>query len=203
MMATGPSYRIPFRRRREGKTDYQSRKALVLSERPRLVIRHTSRYIIIQILKAKTTGDQVVVSAHSRELPKTYGWQGGCSNIPAAYLTGLLCGHKALTRGVKEAVLDLGLYTLSQGSRIFAAVKGVKDAGLRVPHKTEMIPKENRLEGKHIADYAHQIASDTESYQRRFSNYLSRKLPPEQLPEHFALVKKQVVTSFETKEKKS
>ncbi|MEJ2242859.1 MAG: 50S ribosomal protein L18, partial [Candidatus Bathyarchaeota archaeon] len=30
-MATGPRYRVPFRRRREGKTNYRTRRALVLS----------------------------------------------------------------------------------------------------------------------------------------------------------------------------
>ncbi|MCW3982068.1 MAG: 50S ribosomal protein L18, partial [Candidatus Bathyarchaeota archaeon] len=30
-MARGPSYRLPFRRRREGKTDYKARRALLIS----------------------------------------------------------------------------------------------------------------------------------------------------------------------------
>ncbi|RLI44668.1 50S ribosomal protein L18, partial [Candidatus Bathyarchaeota archaeon] len=38
-MATGPRYRVPFRRRREGKTNYRLRRALVLSKQPRLTVR--------------------------------------------------------------------------------------------------------------------------------------------------------------------
>ena len=83
-MATGPSYRVPFRRRREGKTDYRSRRALVLSRLPRLVVRHTLNHIIVQIVKAEVAGDHVIASAHSREMAKTYGWQGNCRNVPAA-----------------------------------------------------------------------------------------------------------------------
>ena len=38
-MANSSNYRVQLRRRREGKTDYQARKALVISRRPRLVTR--------------------------------------------------------------------------------------------------------------------------------------------------------------------
>jgi len=48
-MVGGPRYRVPFRRRKEGKTDYQARKALVLSKKPRLVARDTLRNMIVQL----------------------------------------------------------------------------------------------------------------------------------------------------------
>lgn len=198
----GPSYRVPFRRRREGKTDYRSRKALVSSRLPRLVVRPTLRHMIVQIVKAEEVGDQVIVSAHSRELTKGFDWQGDCGNTPAAYLTGLLCGFKAVVQGVKRAVLDIGLNSPSQGSRVFAALKGVLDAGVTVPHSKDMLPTEDRISGKHIADYANQISSDSESYQRNFSKYLSRKLHPEKLSEHFNLTKKKLASSFEKEEKR-
>ena len=200
-MATGPSYRVPFRRRREGKTDYRSRRALVLSRLPHLVVRPTLKHIIVQIVKAEVTGDQVVVSAHSRELAKTYGWQGDCGNVPAAYLTGLLCGFKAMVRGVKKAVLDIGLRSPSRGARVFAALKGVLDAGVTVPHSENMLPDETRISGKHIADYGSQMSSNLEVYQQKFSKYLSRGLRLEQLSEHFSLIKEKITSSFEKKEK--
>ena len=198
-MATGPSYRVPFRRRKEGKTDYRSRRALVLSRLPRLVVRRTSKHIIVQIVKAEVIGDTVAVSAHSRELAKTCGWQGNCRNVPAAYLTGLLCGFKAMVHGVKKAVLEIGLHSPSRGARIFAALKGVLDAGVTVPHSENMIPDENRISGKHIADYGSQLSSNPEIYQQKFSKNLSRGLRPEQLSEHFSLIKDKITSSFEEK----
>lgn len=36
-MAKSANYRVQLRRRREGKTDYQARKGLVISGKPRLV----------------------------------------------------------------------------------------------------------------------------------------------------------------------
>jgi large subunit ribosomal protein L18 len=199
-MATGPSYRVPFRRRKEGKTDYRSRRALVLSRLPRLVVRLTLNHIIVQIVKAEVAGDKVVASAHSRELAKTYGWQGNCRNVPAAYLTGLLCGFKAMVYGVKKAVLDIGLHSPSRGARVFAALKGVLDAGVTVPHSENMLPDETRISGKHIADYGSQLSSNPEIYQQRFSKHLSRGLRPEQLSEHFSLIKEKITSSFEEKE---
>ena len=195
-MAKGPSYRVPFRRRREGKTDYRLRRALVMSGRPRLVIRGTSRHMIAQIIRAEVTGDRVLVSANSSELPEKYGWRGDCGNIPAAYLTGLLCGYRAVASGVKEAVLDVGLQTPSRGARLLAALRGVIDTGVVVPHNEEVLPDESRIKGEHIANYAKRLSSDPEVYQRMFSKYLSRKLRPEKLPEHFSSVKERIVSSF-------
>jgi len=202
-MATGPSYRVPFRRRKEGKTDYRSRRALVVSRLPRLVVRPTLKHMIVQIVKAEVTGDQVVVSAHSHELAKTYGWQGDCGNVPAAYLTGLLCGFKAMVHGVKKAVLDIGLHSPSKGARVFAALKGVLDAGVTVPHSKDMLPDETRISGKHAVDYGSQLSSNPEVYQQKFSKHLSRGLRPEQLSEHFSLIKEKITSSFEKKEKKT
>lgn len=198
-MATGPSYRVPYRRRKEGKTDYQQRKALVLSKLPRIVVRGSLRHMSAQIVKAKTTGDEVIVSANSGQLTKTYGWKGDCENLPAAYLTGLLCGHRAVAHGVKKAVLDIGLQLPSRGARVFAVLKGILDAGVAVTHEKEMLPGEKRVEGQHVVDYAKKLSSDQEAYQKKFSKYLSRDLRPEQLPEHFSAVKEKIVSGFKGK----
>lgn len=198
MVATGPSYRVPFRRRKEGKTDYQLRKGLILSRLPRVVVRGTSRYMIVQLVKAEVKGDKVLVSANSKELAKTYGWKGACGNIPAAYLTGLLCGYRAVAKGVKKAVLDIGLQSPSQGSRIFVAMKGVIDASVEVPHKEDVLPKAPRISGQHIADYAKQLAANPEAYQARFSEYLSKKMNPETLPEHFSQIKEKISSEFKS-----
>ncbi|RLG58710.1 MAG: 50S ribosomal protein L18, partial [Candidatus Hydrothermarchaeota archaeon] len=94
-MAKGPRYRVPFRRRREGKTDYRKRLKLLLSGKPRIVVRKTLKHTIVQVIDFDIKGDRVLVSAHSNELKK-YGWQANTGNLPASYLTGLLCGKKAL-----------------------------------------------------------------------------------------------------------
>ena len=128
-MAKSSNYRVKLRRRREGKTDYQARKSLVISGKPRLVTRGANRNITVQILTAKPNGDKVLAAANSREFVKSYGWRAATGNIPAAYLTGYLCGLKAKAKGIKEAILDIGLVAPTKGAKIFAALSGVVDAG--------------------------------------------------------------------------
>jgi len=200
-MVGGPRYRVPFRRRRQGKTDYQARRSLVLSKLPRLVVRDTLKNMIVQVVNAKPTGDEVIAHANSSELAKTYDWKGGCGNIPAAYLTGILCGYRAVAKGAKETVFDVGLQSPSKGAKIFAALKGSLDAGLTIPHNKEILPNETRIKGQHIIEYAKQLASNPETYQKRFSKYLLRDFKPEQLAEHFSLTKEKVVSSFKKEEK--
>jgi len=196
-MARGSCYRVPLRRRREGKTDYQARKALVLSGKLRFVTRSTVKNVVAQIVVAKPRGDEVLVAAHSRELKK-YGWKAPTANVPAAYLTGLLCGLKAQTEGVKEAILDIGLIAPTKGAKVFATLSGVLDAGVDVPHDEEKMVKE-RMEGEHIAEYGKSLEVGSEIYSAKFSKYLEQKLSPEKLPEHFAKVKAYIIKSFEKK----
>jgi large subunit ribosomal protein L18 len=152
--------------------------------------------VIVQLIKAKAAGDEVIVSAFSRELIKTYGWQGACGNVSAAYLTGLLCGFRAKAKGIKKAVLDIGLQIPSKGARIFAALKGFIDAGITVPHNDDVLPNETRISGQHIIDYASKLSSNQEAYQKRFSEYSSKGMHPEQISEHFSQVKEKIVSSF-------
>ena len=204
MTAKGPRYRVPFRRRREGKTDYRARKALILSKLPRIVARGSLNHMTVQVVKAKIEGDEVLTSAHSKELTKKFGWKGSCGNTPAAYLTGFLCGLKALEKGIKKAILDIGLKTPTKGSKVFAVLKGLLDAGVEVPHGEEKLPDESRIRGEHIANYAKQLATENpEEYRKRFSQYLARRLKPEKLPEHFLKVKEKILKAFKKPEKKA
>jgi large subunit ribosomal protein L18 len=199
-MARNARYRVPLRRRREGKTDYQARKGLVLSGKPRLVARGSLKNVAAQIVMAKPQGDEVLAAAHSREL-KRYGWKAPTGNVPAAYLTGLLCGLKAKAKGVGEAILDVGLVAPTKGSRLFAVLSGVVDAGVAVPHDEAKIVKE-RVKGEHVAKYAKDLGAGSEGYSAKFSKYLGQKLSPEKLPEHFVEVKADVVGSFKKDDKK-
>jgi len=203
LTAKGPRYRVPFRRRREGKTDYRARKALILAKLPRIVARGSLKHMIVQVVKAKTEGDEVLISAHSKELTKKFGWKGSCGNVPAAYLTGFLCGLKALEKGIKKAILDIGLRTPTKGSRVFAVLKGLIDAGVEIPHGEERLPDESRIKGEHIANYAEQLATENpEEYKKKFSKYLTKRLKPEKLPEHFLKVKEKILKTFRKTEKK-
>ena len=162
-MANSSNYRVKLRRRREGKTDYQARKAMVISRRPRLVTRPSIKNTTVQIIIAKPHGDEVLASANSRELVKTYGWKAPTGNIPAAYLTGYLCGLKAKAKGITDAILDIGLNPPIKGAKVFAVLSGVVDAGVEIPHSEDKIVKE-RMKGEHIAKYAKTLGAGSEDY---------------------------------------
>lgn len=202
-MAKNSRYCAPYRRRKEGKTDYKTRKAFVLSGKPRIVVRGTLKNVIAQVVVAKPKGDEVLVSAHSRELTKEYGWKASRGNLPAAYLTGFLCGSKAKAQNIEEAILDIGLHSPSKGARVFAALKGVLDAGVMVPHSEEKLPDENRIKGEHVVKYAESLVSTPEEYQAKFSKYLEQKLSPEKLSDNFTEVKKNVIVAFKSGGKKA
>ncbi len=186
------NYRVQLRRRREGKTDYQARKALVTSRKPRLVTRASIKNVEAQIIIAKPHGDEVLASANSRELINSFGWKAPTGNIPAAYLTGLLCGLKAKAAGIKEAILDIGLVSPTKGSKIFAVLSGVVDAGVEVPHGEEKIVKE-RMKGEHIAKYAKNLGAGSEEYTAKFSQYTAQGVAPEKIAEHFTKVKADII----------
>ncbi len=147
-MATGPRYAVPFRRRREGRTDYRSRLRLVRSRKPRAVVRRTSRQTIVQLIEFAEQGDRVLATATSLELAKL-GWTRPPSSTPAAYLTGLLAAVRAQGK-VGEAVLDIGLADPVRGSGVFAALAGLLDGGMKVPHAGHILPADDRIAGKYL-----------------------------------------------------
>lgn len=151
-MATGARYFVPFRRRREGKTDYYQRTRLIVADVPRMVVRKTNRHIIVQLVTAELDGDRTLVAANSAELEK-YGYKGSTSSTPAAYLTGMLFAVKAKKAQQESAILDIGLNRATPGARVFAALKGAVEAGLVIPHGEEILPSDERAKGAHIAAY--------------------------------------------------
>ncbi len=184
-MATGPRYKVPMRRRREGKTDYRKRLKLLLSKKPRLVVRITNKRVIAQIVEYSPDGDRIIVGVDSSMLTE-FGWKGDLNNTPAAYLTGLLVGKKALEKGIEEAILDIGLHTPVKGSRVFAALRGAVEAGLNVPHDEEILPDDSRIRGEHIAAYY-------EMNPEKFEEYEKRGLKPSELPAHVDEIKKKIL----------
>lgn len=196
-MARGASYRVPLRRRREGKTNYYRRYRMIKSgQKIRAVVRRTNNYVIVQIVEFAPKGDVTKVAVHSRVLSK-FGWKGDYNNSPAAYLTGLIAGLKAVKMGITRVILDIGLHRPTKGCRIFAAVKGLRDAGVEVPASDDVLPSEDRIRGEHIAKYAEGLATEGEERLRRlFSKYLERGLDPRKLPEHFDEVKESIIKAF-------
>ena len=189
-------YRLPLKRRRKSLTNYYKRRKLVLSEKLRFVARKTARNIIVQIIGVRPEGDVTYVSAYSGELKK-YGWKGGRKNTPSAYLVGYLAGLKALRKGIKEAILDIGLHRPTRGAKLFAATLGSIHAGLKIPIGKEVLPSEDRIKGVHIANYAKLLKEKSEeSYSRQFSSYLKEGFNPEDIPTHFEEVKKNIESSF-------
>lgn len=196
-MATKKIHVVPFRRKREGKTNYKKRLKLLLSHKIRLLIRKSLKNILIQLVEYYEQGDKVIMSVSSKVLERDYGWKINKSNLPAAYLTGLLTGVKAKQKGFKEAILDTGLQSSVKGSRIYAAVKGVIDGGLAVPCSEEMLPSEEIITGKKISDYAVQLKkSDVEKYKKQFSAYLKQDVDPEQIIRLFDDTKKKILSNF-------
>ena len=190
-MAKGPQYNVAFRRRRTGRTNYKKRRRLVISGIPRLVIRPTNKHLTAQLIEATPEGDRVLISAHSSELKK-FGWLAPCGSLPAAYLTGLLMGRRAKAKGIESGILDIGLHFRGAGTRIFAAAKGAADGGLTVPHEEKTWPSPERLHGEHIAKYSKTLLTDQEKYKRTFSGYLTSKINPEDLPDHFNEVESKI-----------
>ncbi len=141
--------RLAFKRRMRGRTDYKKRLSLLKSGKPRLVVRKSNAKLTVQVVNYHPDGDLVMAGADSSSLANL-GWKGSLKSIPAAYLVGFLTGVRALEKGVKEAVLDIGLHPPVKGSRLFAAAKGALDAGLSIPCSEEAFPSEERIAGKHL-----------------------------------------------------
>lgn len=182
-------YRVNFRRRREGRTDYRLRRKLITSRQLRLVIRKTVKHVNIQMIEAKIEGDKVLAHAGTMDLQK-YGWKAGTGNLPAAYLTGFLLGKRALCAGLNAGIVDLNRYKITTENRLLAAMKGAIDAGLELPHDKKVLPKSKRVVGSHIAEYAAKLQSeDPGKYQSYFSVYLANGIAPEKLVEHVEAVK--------------
>ena len=137
--AKSPIYKVGFRRRREGRTDYRRRLALVKSGKVRMVVRRSNRYVTVQFIRFDPAGDRTLLTVDGPKMRKLFNWPAK-RNAWTAYLTGLYAGREAGRAGVKEFVLDNGMYTASKGSVVFAALKGAVDAGLSTSYSEEKVP---------------------------------------------------------------
>src|SRR3989344_5855011 len=175
-MAKNKNYTVKLKRRRQNKTDYAKRVSYLKSNKLRMVIRLKNKNIILQIIKYDPKGDHTLVYVHSKEIEKL-GWKQTKGNIPSSYLSGFLLGKKAVNNNIKEAILDLGLHKASPKSRIYAALKGALDAGLQIPHSKEVLPDEDTVSGKKIAEYLKILSKSNEK--KIFSNYAKLNIKAE------------------------
>ncbi len=187
-MKNGNIFTVPYRRKREGRTYYKKRLKILLSDKPRFVLRKSLKNMNASIIQFDAKGDRILVTVNSKTLAK-HGWKADNGNLPSAYLTGFLAGKKAIAKGIKEAILDTGFNNSTKGSRLYAAVAGAIDAGLKIPHNENVFPSKDRIKGEHIAKFAQQIKDDNGKYQKQFSQYLKKGLRPEDIVKHFNEIK--------------
>ena len=141
------AYAKILRRIRENKTNYNRRKKMLMGHKDFVTVHISNENTQVQIHKPELTGDKVISSAHSRFLIKK-GWKGSRKNIPASYLTGYFAGQKALKKGTDSAILYSGRRQYTQ--RMAAALKGVIDAGLKIPADEKTFPTNDRINGEHL-----------------------------------------------------
>lgn len=185
----------------------------------RLIVRFTNRDVVCQIAYSRLEGDVVVTSAYSHELPR-YGVKTGLTNYAAAYCTGLLLARRHLKKlkmdgtykGLEEAtgedynvekqegnpapfkcVLDVGLQRTTTGAKIFAAMKGVVDGGIDVPHSETRFygydgeakqynaeAHRGRILGQHVGEYMKSLKEeDEDAYKRQFGKCIAAGVGPD------------------------
>ena len=159
---------VQYKRKKQGRTNYKNRLNLLVSRQNRVVIRKSLTGIQIQIVEYLPDGDKVLLSVHSREL-KSFGLPLVSGNIPVAYLTGLLCGKKALKKNISSGIVDLGLQRAHPKGKLFAAVKGLLDSGFTIPCDESVLPSEAVLNGELLESYAQKIKGSSKPVFTAFS----------------------------------
>src|SRR3989338_1961556 len=157
------------RRRKEFKTDYKKRFALLKSGLPRVIFRKTNKYLIVQYVKSDNAQDKILLGIDSKVLLK-YGWpkEETIKSIPAAYLTGYLFGKKILLKRLEgspesslgegspetsfeeKPIIDFGMARVLHKTRVYAFILGLIDSGIKIECKKESFPEESRIKGNHL-----------------------------------------------------
>ncbi len=141
------------RRRREHKTDYLNRLKLLKSEKPRIVFRKTNKYLVGQYVTSKQAQDKIEIGLNSKKLIK-YGWpkefEGSLKSIPASYLIGYLIGKQIIKKKMETPINDFGMHRTLHKTKIYAFLKGLTDAGIKIKCENENFPSEERIRGGHM-----------------------------------------------------
>ena len=94
------------------------------------------------------SGIAVKRTCHAFQLMATTGMRVTLKRL--GQLAGYALAKRATAAGHDSAVLDIGLAASTRGNRVFAALKGMVDGGLDIPHSESVLPDESRLAGEHI-----------------------------------------------------
>jgi len=178
-------------------------------QQTRLVVRISGTTVTCQMVKAYVKGDRTIASACSSEL-RNYNITYGLKNFSACYLTGFLLGcrvmrqsklHKIYKGNTQDvgvahlemtldgqpatfrAILDMGLKASTKGGKVYAALKGVTDAGVFVPHSVnnffgytkakktlDSAKLRDRIMGVSLAKYAAKVKRE-QPESKEFSQY--------------------------------
>jgi len=182
---------VAYRRKRESKTNYNKRLKLLISHKTRVVIRKSLKNIMVQFVNFDPKGDVIVANANSIQLLKL-GWKYSRNNLPAAYLTGLLAGKTAVEKGVKEAIVDLGMNESVKGCKLYSSIKGIIDSGVKINCSKEILPSDERIVGKHIAAYANLLKEKGE-IDKKFSSMVKNNIDASKIEESFNDIKKKIL----------
>ena len=201
-------FQVKWRRRREGKTNYHSRKKLLLQDKQkynvakyRLVVRFSKKNILCQLIYSRLEGDFVINSSYSKNLPNI-GLPLINNNYSTSYINGLYLSKKFFSENFLDikkkqpknnftVILDLGLVRVTTGNKVFAAMKGAVDGGFSIPHNEKRFPgfKKNedfeievmkdRIEGKHVFEYMKLLEDeDEEKFSTQFKSLINKNLNP-------------------------
>ena len=125
-----------------------------------MVARKSNKYIIAQIVESDIAQDKVIVGTDSKVL-LAKGWPkalaGSLKSLPAAYLAGYHLANLAKSKKITEAILDIGMYRAVPRSRLFAAVKGAIDAGLKISCKKEAMPEMEIIKNEKVKPFFDKI----------------------------------------------
>jgi len=135
-------FQVKFKRRRQCKTDYTARLAMIQQDKNkyktpkyRFVVRITNKDIITQVFSSDLTHDVCLASAYSHEL-KRYGITLGLTNYAAAYATGLLLARRVNVKyGLDKdyegnTTIDGADYNVEANAGGRAPFKALLDVGL-------------------------------------------------------------------------
>jgi len=135
-------FQVKFKRRRQCKTDYVARTAMIQQDKNkyktpkyRFVVRITNKDVITQIFSSDLTHDVCLASAYAHEL-KRYGITLGLTNYAAAYATGLLLARRVNAKyGLDKAYegntsIDGADYNVEADEAGRAPFKALLDIGL-------------------------------------------------------------------------
>jgi large subunit ribosomal protein L18 len=177
---------IPFRRKREGKTNYDKRMKLLKSGQIRLLVSYGSKGIRAQAIKFNLKGDEILADA-TANLLREFGWKFTCPNLPTSYLFGYYFGKLLVEKKVSLVIFDTGMVTPKKGGKYYAFAKGVVDSKISMQINPEVFPSEERIKGSHISGHA-KLLKENGLYDKRYSYYLKEKIDVEKITDTFSMV---------------